>query len=202
MSKKRAIIIFQKNAVKGRVKTRLAAGVGDEKALEIYRFLTAHAHQQLRELNVDKFLFFSDYLEEIPELKNYHFRVQQGADLGERMYRAFSELFEVGYESILIIGTDCYELRSKHLSEAFEQLRQSSFVFGPAKDGGYYLLGTTELLSGLFLNKNWSHEHVLKDACDFLEKNEQPYQLLETLSDVDTIDDLGPLKEQFQIVSS
>ena len=193
----RAIIIFQKNAVLGKVKTRLAASTGNEKALEIYQFLTKHTHQELDAVVADKFLFFSDHLESPSELHGYKFYVQQGKDLGERMYNAFKTVFKLGYHSVIIVGTDCYEMRSKHVNEAFSLLDQSPYVFGPALDGGYYLLGTTRPDPSVFIGKKWSHSNVLKEAKDSVLQLDLKFTCIESLSDIDNIYDLGPLKTKF-----
>ena len=195
---KKAIIIFQKNKEIGKVKTRLAIDVGNEKALEIYSFLTNYTHEMLAGLEADKFLYFSEYLEDVLDLKTQR-RIQHGHDLGSRMYHAFKELFELAYDSLVIIGTDCYELEKKHIEQAFSALQNHDVVIGPALDGGYYLLGCRLLVKEIFLNKNWSTETVCKETIDTFERLGLRYQLLDVLSDIDTIGDLKDLKQQFGI---
>lgn len=195
----RAIIIFQKNAVLGKVKTRLAADVGDEKALEIYRFLTDYTHLHLEPVDAAKFLFYSDSLEENSRLRDYSVHVQQGADLGERMLNAFQLVFDQGFDAVVIIGTDCHELKSKHVNEAFQRLESTDYVIGPAVDGGYYLLGTRQLNAGVFLNKSWSHADVLKEAIQSIDEAGLTHSCIELLSDIDTVDDLKELKALFSI---
>lgn len=196
---KQAIIIFQKNAKLGHVKTRLAADVGNEKALEIYQFLCAHTHAQIEAVQADKYLYYSQEIEVEKQHEGYHYRVQEGADLGERMYNAFQELFEMGYERVLITGTDCYEMQTKHLQAAFEQLNTNPYVFGPAKDGGYYLLACSRLDKGLFIDRKWSHAKVLEEALQFLKNMKLGVTLIECLSDIDTAMDLGELRTRFDL---
>lgn len=195
---KSALIIFQKNAVLGKVKTRLSADVGDEVAMEIYQQLVRHTHDVCASVPVQKFLFFSDFIsDDISEFgQDYQFEVQSGNDLGSRMENAFQRLFSKGYEKIIILGTDCGELESNILEDAFELLDKHEVVIGPARDGGYYLLGMKKKFSDLFEDIPWSTEKVLFLTMEKLEKQNISYGLLEILSDVDRIEDWKKLKEK------
>jgi len=194
---KYALIIFQKNAVLGKVKTRLAVSVGDEKALEIYKWLTERTHSAAKELSVHKFLFFSDYVPQVSEFSSPYFKteLQSGSDLGERMSRAFEFLFAKGYERVVIIGTDCPELSSNLLKDAFRALDQSDLVFGPAEDGGYYLMGMNQFYPDLFVSIPWSTDQVLELSLDRAEAMGLEYDLLGILSDIDTLDDWKKFSE-------
>ncbi|RIW15833.1 glycosyltransferase [Algoriphagus lacus] len=185
------LIVFQKNATLGKVKTRLAATVGDQEAMKIYQWLTSHTHRILGELEVDKFLFFSDYIPEleIKNFPNYRFEVQVGTDLGQRMSQAFSRLFEIGFEKVIIIGTDCAELTSQDLKNAFSMLDSHDLVLGPAKDGGYYLLGTRRNYPELFREIPWSTEKVLELTRIKANELNLKHGLLNALSDIDTAED-------------
>ena len=188
---KKALIIFQKNAELGKVKTRLAKDVGNEKALEIYNYLTNFTHDLIQKLVVDKFLFYSDYLPENQNLpENYQLEIQTGNDLGERMFNAFKEVKSLGYDSVAIIGTDCIELTMEILEMAFDKLENTDFVIGPAIDGGYYLLGSTKLGKSIFMDKAWSSNTVFSDTIKNFKEIKACYYVLPTLSDIDTIDDL------------
>lgn len=192
-----ALIIFQKNAQLGKVKTRLAASIGNEKALEIYQWLTAYTHEQLRGINVDKFLYFSDFIPENPvgDYTNYQFEVQSGENLGERMSNAFLQLFKSGYKSVVIIGTDCPEMTRNDIEKAFLNLEQVDLVIGPARDGGYYLLGMRSYFPELFSDISWSTSEVLVSTLDRADKLNLEYEFLKVLSDIDTLSDW----EQFNI---
>ena len=138
---------------------------------------------------MDVAVFYSDHIEDDQWSTPYK-HVQISGDLGVRMHQAFEWGFSQGYNGISIIGSDCYELRAHHITEAFHALRQSEVALGPTEDGGYYLLGMTSLLSGLFQNKAWSTEHVtIETLADLKALNIQPY-LLPTLSDIDREQDL------------
>lgn len=194
---KKALIIFTRNPELGKVKTRLAKTIGDEAALEIYKLLLSHTEKITKDLKVDKYLFYSENIhrDDLWNSDVFRKKLQKGEDLGERMQEAFSDLFDIGYERLVIIGSDLLELTQKEIEIAFKILESNFFVVGPAIDGGYYLLGMTRLKKELFRNKNWSTDSVLQDSIEDI-KNESYYVLPEK-NDIDTYEDLKDL-EVFQ----
>lgn len=188
-------MIFIRNLQPGKVKTRLAADVGDEAAMDIYKFLLQHTREITKELPVDKVVYYSESLQQddIWEEEVFQKKLQQGQDLGERMQRAFDEAFSNKYEQVVIIGSDIYELTSAEINSAFRSLENNDFVLGPAKDGGYYLLGMTKPKPELFKYKNWSTSSVLKDSLKDL--SSEKYVLLKELNDVDTFEDIKENKD-------
>ena len=189
---KSGIIIFIRNPVHGKVKTRLAKTIGDEKAFLIYNQLLSHTHFITHALTCEKFLYYSDevVLNDIWEKSSFHKRVQQPGDLGERMACAFQELFNAGYKKLVIIGSDCIELNEQIISKAFEMLDSYEVVTGPSEDGGYYLLGMTTYFPQLFLNKKWGTSSVLADTLLDLSNAGVDTGKLVTLNDIDEEKDL------------
>lgn len=187
---KKAIIIFTRNPELGKVKTRLAKSVGDESALKIYKFLLQHTVKITEKLNVDKYIYYSENIHRNDMWNPDIFRkkLQNGNDLGERMQNAFSEILGMGYEKVLIVGSDIFELQQKDIEIAFESLETSQFVIGPAKDGGYYLLGIKRMKPEIFKNKNWGTNTVLEETLKDLK--EEKYILLPEMSDVDYYEDI------------
>ncbi|HMG93958.1 MAG TPA: TIGR04282 family arsenosugar biosynthesis glycosyltransferase [Chryseolinea sp.] len=189
---KQLLIIFYRNPQLGKVKTRLAAELGDSQALAIYLYLASYTRTITETITVDKVVFYSDYIDNEDNWSNsgYLKHIQEGSDLGDKMRNAFKYGFDKGYNSICIIGTDCFELSSSIISNAFEALTVSDAVIGPAKDGGYYLLGMNSLHEQLFRNKSWSTNSVFKDTLgDFKAAAIKFYELPE-LSDIDKASDL------------
>jgi uncharacterized protein len=191
---KSLLIIFYRNPELSKVKTRLAASVGDEYALAIYFKLVSHTRSIVTPLFIDKVLYYSEFVdrEDYWDNQNFDKRLQTGSNLGERMYNAFSKGFQDGYETICIIGTDCLELTSKHIEDAFHQLQTNDVVIGPTRDGGYYLLGMKKLHSIFFHKKNWSSGTVRSDTLEDCKKLALKVAELILLRDVDTVDDLPP----------
>lgn len=185
------LIVFVKNPVLGKVKTRLAKGIGEEKALEVYLQLLEITRQVTAQVECTRNVFYSSEIED-DDWSNTDFQkyLQQGVSLGERMKNAFAKVFEFGAEKVLIIGSDCPKISPKIINQAFEELDRKDVVIGPAKDGGYYLLGMKKPLSFLFENKEWSTDSVFEDTVLDIIENRLSYSRLETLSDVDNIYDL------------
>ena len=195
--KKRALLIFAKNPEHGKVKTRLAATVGAEKAFAVYMQLLEQTMYITKLLPLDKYLFYSDYVEEAYIWdKAYNKQVQRGKDLGERMSNAFSFAFNLGYEEAVIIGTDCPELDAGAIITAFEQLDVHDVVIGPAADGGYYLLGMKQHHPQLFVDIGWSTPTVLEDSLNICKTRGMSYSALPVLHDVDEEKDLVYLKKE------
>ena len=106
------------------------------------------------------------------------------------MANAFQELFNEGYQQILIIGSDCVELSDQVISRAFELLRDNKVVIGPSEDGGYYLLGMTNFLPYLISNKQWGTDAVFRDTLEDLSKASINAAMLEMLNDIDEEKDI------------
>jgi uncharacterized protein len=197
---KRAVIVFQKSPEEGKVKTRLAKDIGHKKATDIYIFLLTHTHQQVQKVDADVFVYFQGGINEnYMVLPRYYLAHQEEGDLGKKMEAAFSEVFNYGYREVLIIGSDCFELDNEIIEEGFGSLASHDLVIGPAVDGGYYLLGMKKLNSSLFRNMPWSTSSIAE--LTFSEASSQGMSIykLPILRDVDTLDDLGELKEIFDI---
>ncbi|MBK8981589.1 MAG: TIGR04282 family arsenosugar biosynthesis glycosyltransferase [Ignavibacteria bacterium] len=188
---KNALIIFARNPVIGNVKKRLAAEAGIDIAFEIYVKLLYHTYKCTKEISCEKFLYLTDFKDLDLFDENYRQELQSGKDLGEKMKNAFNDLLRSGFEKILLIGTDCPGLNADILNQAFDKLDEAEFVLGPAKDGGYYLLGLKENSETLFENINWSSNEVLKQTVEKIKKLNKNYYLLEVLSDIDNLSDLN-----------
>lgn len=189
---KEAIIVFLKFPELGRSKTRLAATVGDENALKVYNELLKRTHLITKDLKVDKYLFYDKFSEnKMPWGDDLYFTAyQKESNLGGRMRDAFEQLFAKSYQRVVIIGSDCYELSQNIIEGALEALKTKDVVIGPAKDGGYYLLGLNKMVPQLFTNIPWSTEEVFKMSTSILESLGIQYATTPKLSDIDTFDDL------------
>jgi len=189
---KTLLIIFYRNPIQGKVKTRLASTLGKKRALEVFLKLSSHTKMITEGLAYDKIVFYSEAIDLMDLWPNATFlkALQRGEDLGEKMKNAFISAFESGYASVCIIGTDCYQLSGEVIDQAFESLRSFDAVIGPAHDGGYYLLGMNKPFKDVFQHKNWSTETVFGETIRDFETLGLKYQKLQVLRDVDTEDDL------------
>ena len=188
---KNALIIFIKNPVLGKVKTRLASTIGNEKALTIYQKLLEHTRAVCKKVDVDKLIFYSDFIAENDNWNGFEKRLQIRGNLGGKMQAAFSEILKMGFTNAVIIGSDCLEVTAAIIDEAFSQLNNWDVVVGPAVDGGYYLLGMSKLYPVLFKNKSWSTSAVLQQTLDTITDLQLSFYLLPELRDIDEEKDLA-----------
>ncbi len=187
------LMIFVKNPEKGKVKTRLAAAIGEDAALKVYIYLLNYTKNVAGSLDVKKQVWYSDKIpdDDLWPSAGFDKKKQKGRDLGERMCHAFREAFQAGHEKVVIIGSDCPEIKKEHLEEAYLLLKQNDVVIGPSKDGGYYLLGMSNFIPELFAGKSWSTEKLIKETEKTLQQLEKRYAKLELLNDIDTKNDLN-----------
>jgi uncharacterized protein len=197
MSSRHALIIFIKNPILGKVKTRLAEEIGPQKALDVYEKLLGITRQVCDYAPYRKFLFYSDFIDEADQWSNdiYEKHLQTGKDLGEKMFNAFVKVLDdPSINRVCIIGSDCPKLSPELIEKAFLALETHRYVLGPATDGGYYLLGLSEIHKEVFQNKRWSTATVLRQTIDSLHNVRQTYYFLPTLSDIEIAQDLILLK--------
>ena len=189
-SQQNALIIFIKNAEKGKVKTRLAKTVGDDKALQIYLALLKHTRNLALSITCDRLLFYSNTINRSDDWSNNSFQkhLQKGTLLGDKMYHAFQTAFQ-DHDKVVIIGSDCASLSTEIIQTAFNQLEHYPFVIGPALDGGYYLLGMRKLQGIVFKDIEWSTENVLPETIKRIKSIGATHFLLPALSDIDYEED-------------
>lgn len=189
---KQALIIFVRKPELGKVKTRLAATVGNEKALTIYKELLQHTFNITQNIQADKFVFYHEQIDvhDMWRAEGFSKKLQLNTDnLGEKMEAAFKEIFTAGYTNTLIVGSDCLQLQPQIIETAFKALLENDIVIGPAFDGGYYLLGMNTLHNFIFKNKSWSTAAVLNETLADIKKHDLDVILLPVLTDVDTQED-------------
>lgn len=161
-SGKRFLIIFVKNPIAGKVKTRIARTVGDDEALRIYRILLEMAKATALGVDAERLLCYSDEVIEDDAWSPLFFRKEKQADgdLGQRMAAAFARAFALGAEKALIVGSDCPDLSAAIVRQAYDALDAADVCMGPTLDGGYYLLGMKRPCVALFEDVAWSTEKV------------------------------------------
>lgn len=185
---KNTLLIFIRNPVLGKVKTRLAHTLGQEEALRIYLILLEKTRDAALACPAERWLFYSDEVDKQDPWPSDRFQkyVQHTGDLGERMEAAFQQAFDTGAEKVVIIGSDCPALSGSVLLNAFEWLETTDFVLGPVPDGGYYLLGMKSPESSVFHGIAWSTETVRETTINKIQSAGKSVALLPMLSDVDT----------------
>ncbi len=186
-----ALIVFAKQPRPGTVKTRLADSIGPVLASEAYSKMLSLTLAQVSLIEASRYLFLppGDVLDEslIPPA-GFCFYDQDGPDLGVRMARAFDRVFGEGHLRVVLIGSDCPYLTADILNEAFYALEQVDTVFGPAADGGYYLVGLSAPGLDLFSGIAWSTNRVWAMTLEKLKKGGFTHHKLPTLEDIDDLD--------------
>ncbi|VAW79734.1 Glycosyltransferase [hydrothermal vent metagenome] len=196
------IVIFARAPEYGKVKTRLAAGVGADAALEAYRSLLEQtvltaADSQLApiELYVEGNLQ-DPLIEHLAQYANATVMSQQGDDLGARMYHALQGVLQHSSRA-LIIGTDCPLMNGAYLESALQCLTPDCEVaIGPSEDGGYVLIGATMADKRIFRNITWGSNSVMQQTRDALYHANIRFDELDVLWDVDLPEDYWRWKNE------
>ena len=191
------LLLFAKAPRPGFVKTRLAEGLGKEalgkeEACRAYIGLLQVIARSLASLKDVTVCYSPEGAEK--ELRPFFsaqwgFRRQQGTDLGTRLYHAISTCLGNGAAKVVVIGADCPYVTTDDIESAWRALDQSDVVFGPAQDGGYWLVGMTRPHAALFAGIPWGTSTVLRDSLARAEELRLRTTLLRTLSDIDTAAD-------------
>jgi len=179
----------------GFVKTRLQPYLSPQQSAELATALLADAEVKAGSVSANTIVAFTP-----PEKRNYlvtmlHHRhlliEQEGEDLGSRMHNAFERAFEMGFESVLIIGTDSPTVPESLLPSAYEKLDSGSdAVLGPANDGGFYLIGLNRPDARIFENVEWSSEEVFEQTAANIGRLGLNLGLLPVHTDLDSTKDL------------
>jgi rSAM/selenodomain-associated transferase 1 len=187
------VIVFARAPVLGQVKTRLARGVGEARALELYRWCGATVMDQLRDERWQRWVAFtpSDLRDETERWLGPVDRwfAQREGDLGERLTAAVEAAFSEGDGPVLLVGTDCLGVTAERVAEALRALSTHDAVLGPAYDGGYYLLGLTRPLP-VFDGVAWSTDAVADETRARLRLAGASWAELPTERDLDEAADL------------
>lgn len=225
----RIIILFVKYPEEGRVKTRLARTLGDEKAVSIYCQLVVWLIRMLRGVSVEEVRVCFDPADKRSEVEAWLrplwieageafdagktsldesalvFRPQCSGHLGERLKSAFSEVFEENESSgisklrVLAIGSDCIEIDGHTFQQAWEFLQTKDVVFGPTVDGGYYLIGMKAAHPELFADIPWSTEMTLQVSLQRARESALESAVLDEKHDIDTEEDWRRVEENREL---
>lgn len=186
------VVVFGREPEAGRVKTRLARGIGHHPAAAVYGELLADTLRAARATNEEVILSLADApSDDWRAPVGVSIEVQTGEDLGHRLRDSFTRRFGDGYDRVVIIGSDCPTLGPHHIVEAFDRLADDAVVLGPAADGGYWLIGQRDPgqldLSGI----PWSSPTTLAATRQRLRDLEIPCHELSVMRDIDDPDDLA-----------
>lgn len=191
-----ALVVFCKFPTPGKVKTRLASTVGAEKAAAVYRAMAEDCIREMLTLRPDVDVTISyDPPHALGDMRTWlgpacRYEPQLGGDLGSRMLYAFQAARRRGAARVVVIGTDCPDLRAGYVLKAFDLLAGNDLVLGPAVDGGYYLIGVRKPEPKMFEGIPWSTDAVMARTREAAHAAGLSWTEMEFLRDVDTEDDL------------
>jgi uncharacterized protein len=188
----RALAIFAKTPLPGQVKTRLTPPLSPEQGAELYRCMLLDTIARARTLSLDTFIFYhgsEEYFQEVAP--GVPLVPQDKSCLGCRMEAAFTALGSMGYQARVVIGSDAPDLPLSFIEEALESVESGSDVaFGPAEDGGYYLVALRGPHGGIFKGISWSRPDVLEKSLERAGAAGFAVKLLPRWYDVDGFEDL------------
>ncbi|HYS52140.1 MAG TPA: TIGR04282 family arsenosugar biosynthesis glycosyltransferase [Thermoanaerobaculia bacterium] len=194
------LLVFARLPELGKVKTRLAESIGAEKTLAVY---AAMLHDLLRaigestgdlEIEIAWAPTQSANGETLQRAFGAHTLVMQaGSNLGDRLSMAFSERFFFHRaQKVIAIGVDDPRLSREIVDHAFGLLESCEWVVGPAKDGGYYLIGCRAAAFNpeVFFDIDWGSDSVLQSTLQHIRDWNHAAAVLPTRDDIDVIEDL------------
>lgn len=193
MKNRNALIIFSKSPDGGNVKTRLADHLSKNERLKLHTELLEGTVEKLRDITGADTLI--SYAGDGDYIKKFGLRMfpQSGEDLGRKMHTAIGKVLGEGYLKAVLVGVDIPGLSAEIIANAFELLEECDAVFGPARDGGYYLVGLKSPTEEIFTGIEWSTETTLKQTLAKAESAGLKVSFTDTLSDIDRPKDLEHL---------
>lgn len=189
------IIIMARAPEHGRVKTRLATGIGKDAALAVHRellettlYTATGSHLAPVELHLDGDMTHP-LVQRLAADTGVNLVMQQEGDLGQRMYLALDHALRT-FRNALIIGSDCPVMDTAYLETALQTLASGAdLVIGPSEDGGYVLIGGNRADESVFRDINWGSDNVMRQTRAALARTGICYKELGTLWDVDNPED-------------
>jgi uncharacterized protein len=205
---KEALVLMAKAPLPGEVKTRLIGPLSPVEASELYVNFLIDTFELMEDVRAERenltlvLSYTPEGLEEAfeaVERQGSLMIAQRGDDLGERLHNCFADLFESGFDSVVVIGGDSPTLPGEFLIDAFDLLENPrDLVLGPAEDEGYYLIGMRLLDQEIFKNIPWGTPGVLPATSEMAVARGLNLRLLPLWYDVDTVQDLERLKEELK----
>lgn len=197
MSNETSLLVFVKYPAPGKVKTRLGRQLGEDRSCRLYTVFVEWTLQRLARLrHMDCTIFFSpaEEADRFPAWLGGHYRylAQPEGDLGARLRFGFETLLPT-YSRVIAIGTDSPDLPLHYIEEADISLQNHPLCIGPSEDGGYYLIGMTQLYPPLFENIPWSTDSVFAETIHRARQENIPFKQLPSWYDIDTVEDIKKL---------
>jgi uncharacterized protein len=196
------LIVFLSNAIKGQIKTNISRVLGEENTLGIYKYLLQLNRDATKAVKADKWVCYSNFIDrnDIYHPSKYQKKLQAGRILGEKLWNCFRWGFQREYKSIVLLSVDIPGISTELIEDAFSKLQTNNVVLGPARDGGYYLIGMNIPVKDIFFRKKWGSKKVFPAMLDDLHRLDIDYSLCQTLGDIDHHTDIHYLASHLQFI--
>jgi rSAM/selenodomain-associated transferase 1 len=199
MDKNDCLIVFVRWPEKGKVKSRLTAGLDENVVLELYKCFVEDLLHTLKQSGFQPLIAFCP-LEAGDKITawlgdEYSYIPQTGTNLGKRMQNAFALAFAQECSRVALIGSDFPDLPAEIIKDAFASLRDHDAAIGPARDGGYYLIGfrNDTFLPRIFDDIPWSTAGVFARTMEILREEGCEVRQMPFWRDIDRPEDIVDL---------
>lgn len=196
------VLLFVRYPEMGYVKTRLSTHLDDETIVKLYDCFVRDLLTTLDQIGSPVIICYHPP-ERIAPMKEWlgsdrHYMPQHGEDLGERMYNAFTEAFSMGFQRVLLVGSDIPDLPLQIIERSLTQLEAVDMVLGPSQDGGYYLIGfrKDQFHPDVFRDIPWGTNAVLPLTRKLIAAARMDCHELPEWNDIDTFEDVLDLMER------
>ena len=203
---RRAIICFTRIPRPGVTKTRLLPILSGEQCAGLHAAFLQDLAAVYSQADADLFVAYTpdpdwEVLRAIFPAASGFFP-QEGADLGEKMYRAICHVLHTGYGEVILTGADLPLLTAAHIKSGFAALKNADIAMGPTSDGGYYLVGMKKPHRAIFENQSYGGATVLENTVAAAGAAGLSVSLATPCDDVDTPEDLRALSRQLTPASA
>ncbi|MCR8968568.1 TIGR04282 family arsenosugar biosynthesis glycosyltransferase [Facklamia sp. 7083-14-GEN3] len=191
-----AIIYFVKLPIIGYNKTRLQGFLPKEDIHHLSIHLLQETYKEICKVDADIYLFVSPSdqkkaIQKYLEIKSDKiFGQLDSSHLGERMSRAMQQIFNRGYDKVLLLGCDLVDIKQSLIEQVIKMLDHEDVVLAPTLDGGYGIIASRQFSKSLFDLENYSHDEVCQRTINKLSEAKLSYALTETIRDLDTREDV------------
>lgn len=191
---KQAIILYTRVPLAGRTKTRLMPYLSPGQCRKLHEYFLKEICHTCEAVEADLLVFCTPW-EERARLRQLWSREipmypQSGSDLGEGMANAFRQAFALGYEKVLLMGTDVPQVKVETLRGQFDNLDTADIVINPTRDGGYFLIGMKQAYDEIWHVRQYGTGTVFEETLAHMRRMQLTVAVGETYLDIDTPEDL------------
>lgn len=192
-----ALILFTIIPAAGKIKSRLMPFLSAEECVSLHGCFLKDVYEKARTVEADVYVFFA------PRAKKADFKAllgedavllpQYGDDLGQKMRNAIGAVLRMGYNKVILMGTDIPHIHTETIKNAFDNLKQKDIVIHPAWDGGYYLIGMKREYESIWNLRRYGTNTVMYDTLQHMKAENLSISVGQMYYDIDCKEDLKQL---------